>query len=163
MDDFKLFNYGDPVSELDIDMLESEVGAKFPAGFRELQQSCNGGTPSRHFRAKDENYEPIRVEDLTGIAAADASDKDETKYIGGCFRLMVSRNVLPAHLVPFAVDEAGNFICLDKGKGEVIYFAVDIFQPDVDMHINHINAQKILSLSFREFIESLIDEDEVDL
>ncbi|MFK3820120.1 SMI1/KNR4 family protein [Pseudomonas sp. NPDC089407] len=162
MGEFKLFNSDGTVSDLDIDMLESEVGVKFPVEFRQLYLSCNGGAPSREFWAKDENYEPIRVEDFKSIASARAPDKNETKYIGGCFRLMVSRNVLPAHLVPFAVDEAGNFICLDKDKGEVIYFAVDIFQPDVDMHINHINAQRILSLSFRDFVESLVDEDEVD-
>ncbi|MBO9551032.1 MAG: SMI1/KNR4 family protein [Pseudomonas sp.] len=135
---------------------------RFPAEFRALYLTFNGGEPNRTFWAEDENYEPIRVEDFKSIASGGAVDNDETKCIGGCFRFMVSRNVLPTHLVPFAVDEAGNFICLDKNEGKVIYFAVDIFQPGIDMHLNHINAQRILSLSFHEFIESLIYEDQVD-
>lgn len=162
MEEFKLFDSSAPVSEVDIDILESEIGMKLPSEFRTLYLSCNGGTPNREFWAKDVNFEPIRVEAFKGIASDGAPERDETKYIGGCFRLMVSRNVLPAHLVPFAVDEAGNFICLDKDEGKVLYFAVDVFQPDVDMHINHLNAQKILSLSFSEFVESLVDEGEVD-
>ncbi|MEB6587841.1 SMI1/KNR4 family protein [Pseudomonas asiatica] len=162
MNDFELFNPGVPVSKLDIDGLESEVGVKLPLEFRELYMSFNGGAPSREFWTEDENYEPIRVEDFKSIACEGALDGDDTKYIGGCFRLMVSRNVLPSHLVPFAVDEAGNFICLDKEGGRVIYFAVDIFQSNVDMCINHINAQKILSSSFRMFIDSLVGEDEID-
>ncbi|MFJ4068946.1 SMI1/KNR4 family protein [Pseudomonas sp. NPDC089996] len=162
MDDLKLINSEVAISGRDIDMLESEIGMKFPPEFRSLYLSYNGGAPNREFWAKDENYEPIRVEDFKSIAIDGALDKDETKYIGGCFRSMVRRNVFPAHLVAFAVDEAGNFICLDKNGGKVIYFAVDVFQPDVDMHINHINAQKILSWSFREFIDSLVYEDEID-
>ena len=162
VDDFKLFNSDVAISGLDIDALESEIGMRFPAEFRALYLTFNGGEPNRAFWAEDENYEPIRVEDFKSIASDGAVDKDETKYIGGCFRLMASRNVLPAHLVPFAVDEAGNFICLDKNEGKVIYFAVDIFQPDIDMHLNHINAQRVLSFSFHEFIGSLIHEDQVD-
>lgn len=162
MDDFELFDSGAPVSILDIDNLESEIGMQVPADFRGLYLSFNGGTPNREFWAGDENYEPIRIEDFKSIASAEIVDKDETKYIGGCFNLMVHRNVLPAHLVPFAVDEAGNFICLDKEGGSVIYFAVDVFQSDIDMRINHINAQKMLSSSFRVFIDSLVGEDEVD-
>jgi len=162
VDNFKLIDSGLSVSESDIDALEVLVGFRFPEEFRQLYLSSNGGSPSREFWAEDDNYEPIRVEDFKFIARAGAPDKSETKYIGGCFDFMVRKKVLPPQLVPFAVDEAGNFICFEKWTGKVVYFAVDVFQPDVDMHINHINAQKILSLSFSVFVSSLVDEDDVD-
>ncbi|MHA7116878.1 SMI1/KNR4 family protein [Pseudomonas promysalinigenes] len=162
MVNFKLNNPDISILDSDIDALELEVGISFPAEFRALYLSFNGGSPSREFWAQDKNYEPIRIEDFKSVAGAGVVDRAQTKYIGGFYRRMVERNVLPAHLVPFAVDEAGNFICLDKLGGEVVYFSVDVFQPDVDNHINHFNAQKILSLSFSAFIQSLIDEGEVD-
>lgn len=161
MANFTLNNPDCSILGSDIDALELEVGISFPAEFRALYLSFNGGSPSREFWAQDENYEPIRIEDFKSVAGDGVADRGQTKYIGGCYRLMVERDVLPAHLVPFAVDEAGNFICLNKHGGEVVYFAVDVFQPDVDVHINHINAQKILSSSFPGFIQSLVDEDEV--
>lgn len=162
LNEFKLLNSGSPISNLDIKNLESYLGLKFPAEFRELYLASNGGSPNREFWNKDEGFEPIRVEDFKSIAHAGASDENDTKYIGGCFKIMRERNVLPAQLIPFASDEAGNFICLENGSGRIIYFAVDIFQSDVDMSINHVNAQKFLSASFDEFVRSLIDEDEVD-
>ncbi|CAI3803965.1 hypothetical protein GLGCALEP_03370 [Pseudomonas sp. MM221] len=163
MNDFELLNSDTPISDWEIDALESEVGIKFPLAFRDLYLSFNGGAPSREFWAEDEGYEPIRVEDFKSIARFESSDRQETKYIGGCFNVMTGKNVLPQHLVPFAVDEAGNFICLEKNGGQVVYFAVDVFQPDVDMYVNHVNAQKILSPSFEVFIQSLVDESEVDI
>lgn len=151
MNSFKLINSGLSVSESDIDALEVLVEFRFPAEFRQLYLFSNGGSPSREFWAEDDNYEPIRVEDFKIIARVDAPDKSETKYIGGCFDFMVRKKVLPSQLVPFAVDEAGNFICFEKGTGKVIYFAVDVFQPDVDMHINHINAKNPIAVIFGDF------------
>jgi len=110
MDNFKLYNSDAAIVGHDIDMLESEIGMKFPLEFRKLYLSFNGGAPGREFWTKDENYQPIIIEGFKSIAGDGALDKDETRYIGGCFRSMVSRSALPASLVAFAVDEAGNFI-----------------------------------------------------
>lgn len=162
MKNFKLSNSGPSIAESDIEWLEAHLEFKFPETFRRIYLLTNGGTPSREIWAEDESYEPIRVEDFKFIASAGAIDEKDTKYIGGCFDFLLKKNVLPSRLVPFAVDEAGNFICLDKSSGEVVYFAVDVFQPDIDMHINHINAQRVLSASFDEFIMSLVDENDIE-
>ncbi|MND90693.1 SMI1 / KNR4 family protein [compost metagenome] len=159
---FKLLKSDSPVTEADIEALEINIGFKLPADFKDFYMDFNGGSPSREFWAEDEDFEPIRVEDFKSISRIGASDGCETKYIGGCYRLMQEKKVLPRQLVPFANDEAGNFICIEKDSGRIIYFAVDVFQPDIDMHLNHLNAQRHMSDSFGEFIESLVDEDEVD-
>lgn len=159
---FKLLQPDSPVTEFDIEALEVDIGFKFPVEFKDLYLEFNGGSPSREFWAEDENFEPIRVEDFKSISRVGVSDGLDTKYIGGCYRVMQEKNVLPRQLVPFANDEAGNFICIEKGSGRIVYFAVDVFQPDIDMHLNHLNAQRYMSGSFGEFIESLVDEDEVD-
>jgi hypothetical protein len=162
MKDFKLLNPGLPISEADIEVLEAQIFCKLPLDFKLLYLTYNGGLPVREFWISDDNFEPIRVDDFKSISNIGATNVNETKYIGGCYKLMQEKNVLPCQLVPFASDEAGNFICMEAGTGRIIYFAVDTFQPDIDMHLNHINAQRIMSDSFGEFIKSLVDEDDVE-
>jgi len=162
MTDFKLLQCGSPISDADIEALEAQIGIKFPVRFRAIYQAYNGGSPVREFLVSDEDFEPVRVEDFKSISSVGAGDANETKYIGGCYEVMREANIVPSHLVPFANDEAGNFICLEIGAGRVIYFAVDTFQADLDMHLNHINAQRVMSSSFGDFIDSLVDEEDVD-
>lgn len=88
----------------------------------------------------------------------------DMSHLVGFILAMRHRKVIPDHILPFALDEAGNFICFEKASGEIVYFAVDVFQPDVEMAVNHVAAQKLLSHSFDEFCESLrvdeLDEEE---
>lgn len=162
MNALELLHPSSPICDSDIAGLEAQVGYRFPLEFKRLYRSYNGGSPVREFWIPDEDFEPIRVEEFKSISSIGAADADETKYIGGCYKLMQEKNVLPRQLVPFATDEAGNFICIEAGVGRIIYFAVDTFQADLDMRLNHINAQRVMSASFGEFIESLVDEDHVD-
>jgi len=150
------------ITESEFKALEAAVSYQFPADFKALYLKFNGGSPDRAAWAEDENYEPIIIRRFKSIARFGATDSSETRYIGGCYQRMVQRDVIPPHLVPFANCLANNFICLDKLSGRVIYFAVDVFQPDIAMCLNHVNAQKYLSASFEAFISSLVDEDEVD-
>ncbi|WP_416466770.1 SMI1/KNR4 family protein [Pseudomonas sp. LFS044] len=162
MTDFKLLHCGSRISGADIEALEAQIGINLPVRFRAIYQAYNGGSPVREFWISDEDFEPVRVEGFKSISSVGAQDANETKYIGGCYRRMRERNVIPSKLVPFANDEAGNFICLEKGAGRVIYFAVDTFQTDLDMYLNHINAQRVMSDSFGDFIDSLVGEVDVD-
>ncbi|AMA45749.1 hypothetical protein APT63_08975 [Pseudomonas sp. 22-AL-CL-001] len=87
----------------------------------------------------------------------------DTSHLVGFVLSMQEKKVVPSHILPFAVDEANNFICFEKNSGKVLYFAVDVFRPDVEMAVNHLAAQKILSESFKEFSESLcLGEEEGD-
>lgn len=159
---YRLLKSDAPITESDFSALETAVGYQFPGDFKALYLNFNGGSPNLAAWAEDENYEPIIIRRFKSIAPVGATDSSETRYIGGCYQRMVQRDVIPPHLVPFANCVANNFICLDKHSGRVIYFAVDVFQPDIAMCLNHVNAQKSLSVSFEAFISSLVDEDEVD-
>ncbi|WP_231993415.1 hypothetical protein [Pseudomonas syringae] len=44
-----------------------------------------------------------------------------------------------------------------------IFYATDTFQPNVEMALNYINAQRKLASSSGELISGLKNEDEVDL
>ncbi|MCI0915360.1 SMI1/KNR4 family protein [Pseudomonas putida] len=153
---------GPPISDADIEALEAQIGIKFPVRFKSIYRAYNGGSPVREFWISDEDFEPVRVVDFKSISSLEAEDTNDTKYIGGCYRLMREKNVVPPQLVPFANDEAGNFICLEIGAERVIYLAVDTFQADLGMRLNHINSQRVMSCSFSDFIDSLVDEGDVD-
>ncbi|MNR21585.1 hypothetical protein D3C85_1384950 [compost metagenome] len=68
---------------------------------------------------------------------------------------MCERQVIPHTLLPFAVDDGGNFFCLDLLSGAVMFYAVDTFRSDVSMAANQVAAQKIIATSFEGFIEGL--------
>lgn len=87
----------------------------------------------------------------------------ETKYIGGCYLALTSRQVIPATILPFAIDDGGNFFCLDLVEGCVCFFAVDGYDPDLSAAVNHVRAYRWLTSSFELFVSGLKGESEVDL
>lgn len=161
----KLFlSMGDnPVELSDIRKVESVLAFTFPDEFKSLYLDCNGGAPSRQCWNEDVDYEPILVESFKPIEAGSRMLDGDNSHLVGFVLSMQEKKVVPSHILPFAVDEANNFICFEKNSGKVLYFAVDVFRPDVEMAVNHLAAQKVLSESFKEFSESLcLDEEEDD-
>ncbi|WP_250548376.1 SMI1/KNR4 family protein [Pseudomonas congelans] len=160
---FKLENPGSSITKSDISELEKIIEYALPHAFIDLYLSHNGGRPNREWWDSSNDYEPISISTFKKIAQTGSVDKKETQYIGGCYALMITKHVIPQNMVPFASDQGGNFFCLDKNTGWVIFYTTDSFQPELAMALNHINAQRKLASSFGEFISGLKSEDEIDL
>ena len=77
--------------------------------------------------------------------------------------MMVQRNVIPQTILPFAIDDGGNFVCLDLVDGCVCFYATDAYDPDLTTAQNHLNSYRWLANSFPEFLSGLKDESEVDV
>ncbi|MCY1461963.1 hypothetical protein D9M71_796840 [compost metagenome] len=103
------------------------------------------------------------MKQFKAIARSSAPDATETKYIGGCYLLMTKRQVIPVTILPFAIDDGGNFFCLDMVDGAVCFFATDTYDFDLTPSENHVNAYRRLADSFEDFLSGLKDESEVDL
>lgn len=112
----KLFlSMGDnPVELSDIRKVESVLAFTFPDEFKSLYLDCNGGAPSRECWSEDIDYEPILVESFKPIEAGSRMLDGDTSHLVGFVLSMQEKKVVPSHILPFAVDEANNFICFEK-------------------------------------------------
>ncbi|WP_268796879.1 SMI1/KNR4 family protein [Pseudomonas huanghezhanensis] len=138
--------------------LEKAVGFKLPASFIELYLKFNGGIPNRSWVVTEDGYEPMQISDFKPICFDGAENASDTGFIEGCYKLMCERQVIPHTLLPFAVDDGGNFFCLDMLNGSVVFYAVDTFREEVSMAANQIAAQRMVAKSFDQFITELEEE-----
>lgn len=146
-----------------IDLLEQQVSARLPDPFRQFYLTHNGGVADKDWWQSNDDFEPIRISRFKAIAACEAEDAAQTRYLGGCYVRMTERQVIPTRLLPFASDDGGNFFCLDLIDGSVSFFANDVYDPDLTPAQNHLNAQRWLAASFEAFIAGLQDEAAIDL
>lgn len=147
----------------DLDRLEAHLSARLPSSFKQFFLANNGGVSDRDWWDSGDDYDPVRVKRFKAIAPSGVADELETKYIGGCYLAMTGRQVIPVTILPFAIDDGGNFFCLDLVEGCVCFFAVDGFDPNLSAAENHVRAYRWLTSSFELFVSGLKDESEVDL
>lgn len=150
------------INNFDLIHLERQISTKLPEAFKNLYLIHNGGVPERDWWDSEDDFEPIRVKRFKAVAKKDASDALETKYIGGCYLAMTARQVIPATILPFAIDDGGNFFCLDLIDGCVCFFAADIYDADLTASENHLKSYRWLAASFEAFLSGLKDEDDMD-
>ncbi|QJI39408.1 SMI1/KNR4 family protein [Pseudomonas sp. ADAK2] len=155
MKNFSLMHPGLQLKSADISRLEKDIGFSLPSAFKALYFVSNGGVPNCSWVITDDGYDPMQVADFKNVYADGAGNPDDTQFIGGCYKLMCERQIIPHTLLPFAVDDGGNFFCLDLLSGAVMFYAVDTFRSDVSMAANQVAAQKIIAISFEGFIEGL--------
>lgn len=147
----------------DLEFLESSIGYSLPEPFRKFYLGQNGGVADKDWWDSGDEYEPVRVKKFKSVAKFGADDAADTKFLGGCYAAMTLKNVIPQTLLPFAIDDGGNFFCLDLTDGNVCFYANDIFDPNSSFSTNHAKAYRWLASSFQDFIEGLKDESDVDV
>lgn len=100
-----------------------------PGDFKAFYMTHNGGGADRDWWGSSDEYAPVRVKKFKAVAACGASDAAETKYLGGCYAVMITKGMIPKTVLPFAIDDGGNFFCLDLTGGNVCFYAtVTIFR-----------------------------------
>ncbi len=164
MSEEKLFlaNGGRPLQFQDFERLENSLNFKFPKAFKALYFKCNGGSPNLEFWDGDADYDPFRVEYFNPVLTMGEKCPEDFFDLLDFALSMIEKKVIPENLIPFAFDEADNFICFERESGAVIYFAADAFQPDVHPSVNHLAVQRFLSHSFEGFCSALVAEDDLD-
>jgi cell wall assembly regulator SMI1 len=151
------------VNGSDLELLEAELGHALPESFKVFYLTHIGGVSDRDWWDSADEYEPIRVKKFKAVAPSGALDVLETKYLGGCYAVMTTKEVIPKTLLPFAIDDGGNFFCLDLTDGNVCFYATDSFESGSSYAANHAKAYRWLTSSFSAFVEGLKDESEIDL
>jgi len=147
----------------DVEALEIQISTQLPESFRQFFLTQNGGVSNRDWWDGDGENEAIRLKRFKAIARSGAQDASDTKYLGGCYTAMTKRQVIPATLLPFAIDDGGNFFCLDLADGCVCFYATDSFDSDLTVTENQVNAYRWLAGTFDDFVSGLKNESDVDL
>nr|WP_232916696.1 SMI1/KNR4 family protein [Pseudomonas corrugata] len=139
----------------DLDQLESMIGKKLPAPFRNHYLKYNGGMPERAYWVSEDFFYPIEVATFKPIAHGEST-------VLFTYQLMLKKQVLPAHLLPFANDWGGNFFCLNLDTEAVSYFTTDSFDSDLSPEENQAQSEKLVCSNFLRFVQGLIDEEDLD-
>lgn len=143
------------ITQADLDLLESAIGKKLPTPFRNHYLKYNGGVPERTYWVGDDFDEPLEVAAFKPIAGGDST-------VLSTYQLMLKKQVLPAHLLPFANDWGGNFFCLNLDTEAVSYFTTDSFDSDLSPEENQAQSEKLICSNFLRFVQGLNDEEDLD-
>src|ERR1700730_4032622 len=98
-----------PLLASDLDQVERQFGFAFPSALRDLYLRYNGGRPDKD-RFVDDSGACI-VAEFLAIKHGKASLTLEAT-------MLRVRHLLPDHLVPFAVDQGGNFFCFSTRESD---------------------------------------------
>lgn len=146
----------------DIQFVEKNLNYSFPEEFIDHYLSFNGGIPLRTWWKSNDDFEPIELASFKPFKYNKLTDNKPLSLIDGCYHEMVKKNVIPQNLIPFGNDWGGNYFCLNKDDNSVVFYTTDSFRPDLSMSENHVLSQKKLASSFKEFIDGLITEEDLD-
>lgn len=151
----KFSDYEKAITPANLDQLESVIGKKLPAPFRNHYLKYNGGMPERAYWVSEDFFDPIEVASFRPITYGEPT-------LLSTYQLMLKKQVLPAHLLPFADDLGGNFFCLNLDSGAISYFTTDTFDSDLSPEENQAESEKPICSNFLRFVQGLIGEDDVD-
>ena len=134
------------VDDADIDAVEEQFGFRFPAEIRDIYKRSNGGRPV-----------PDRYVGVGGTEIVDTflPIKNSTATLStmerSIQRVKISRQLLPDHLIPFAVDPFGSYFCFSLREPE--FGAIYIFRMDRCEEPQR--AAKFLAASISDFLSQL--------
>ncbi|UVM50380.1 SMI1/KNR4 family protein [Pseudomonas sp. B21-015] len=143
------------ITPVDLDHLESAIGKKLPPPFRDHYLKYNGGMPERTYWLSEDFDEPLEVAAFKPIAHGSPS-------LLSTYQSMLKKQVIPAHLLPFANDWGGNFFCLNLESGSISYFTTDSFDSDLSPEENQSRSEKHVCSNFIRFVQGLINEEDID-
>lgn len=143
------------IDSSDLDNLEISIRKKLPAPFRDHYLKYNGGIPERTYWLNETDAEPIEISVFKPISNTPSS-------LLSTYQSMLSKQVIPARLLPFANDWGGNYFCLDLDSGTISYFTADNFYAELNAEENQRKSETVICPDFSSFVQGLIGEEDID-
>jgi len=132
----------------DLTALQDQFNIKLPPDFKEHYLKFNGGYPEkRHFQWPDQ--QTTRINAFKSIKYEGFGSFEET-YTD----LVLLEEYLPAGILPFAVDDGGNFFCIsarDEDYNNIYYCNNDDYNPE-----NNEEHLTWLTNNFGDFLDRLV-------
>lgn len=141
-------NPGPPLVSADLDEIENRFGFKFPGSFRSHYLKYNGGHPNPNRFVDNKgtciihDFLPLKRSNIKGLSTLEA-DLQYTK---------IDRDILPRHLIQFAVDPFGNYYCFSIRRedfGAIYWIKMegeqksdgDFLSPSLDDFLGRLKAK----------------------
>jgi hypothetical protein len=135
----------------DLDRVQDFLGYAIPESVRRHYSKWNGGTPARRFFLTRDGRE-LEINHFLPIGQR-RFDRDITME-DSVERLVRTKHVIPEFLLPFAVNSGGDYYCIDRGDGAVIFYAMDqCLEPQ--------RASHRVAESLDLFVEGMVTEEEL--
>ena len=132
------------VTETDLDAVEQKIKRKLPRSLREFYLKTNGGRPEKDiFINEDDEY---GVQEILPVIYGGPGTNFEETYED----LVTSRALIPADLIPFAVNGGGDYYCIND-EGRVFFVAMD--PPD--------DPPVLVADSIDEFINGMVSHEDL--
>lgn len=116
------------ISEEDLEQLTACGAPPMPEDLRALYRVANGATPARsYYRSKQDGEfqfrwtRPIRYRRFDGDILL---EETLPRWFG-------NPEEFPAHLYPFGENDGGDFYCLDRRTGHVVFFDMEEEDPEL--------------------------------
>lgn len=133
------------LAEEDLEWLQATTRIRLPREVSEHYLCFNGGEPENHlYVAGDRRFV---VQEFFPIRYGRRGSNLEDHHRG----LVEQERIIPAGMIPFARDPAGDFYCFDAATGAVSIFRAEHL-PDVERCITR------LAPSFAEFVSGLVGD-----
>lgn len=158
----EFMNCAAKINASDFDNVEKELGYKLPIEFREHYLANNGGNPTDTLFLRDDDEENFEVVGFYPIKYNTLAYETKDSLLVEHYEAMLSRDVIPVNLLPFAHDPGGNFFCINMENGSVVFYATDAFDPSASAQENHLAAQIELTNSFDMFMQHLSHDSSLD-
>lgn len=141
-----ILGHGRPLTVADLDEVERAIGIALPPSLRAHYARYNGGTPERatFIAASGDDFDFGPFSTMRWRQHPHQVLFEETYR-----RIVLQEALVPAWLVPFAIDGGGNFFCMDRGDEAIHYVPMDVpGEPDAGERI----AESLVAL-----VEGMVD------
>ena len=141
-------NTAHAITTADLNELEEKYGFAFPQDFRLHYLRYNGGSPTKCLYNKGGDI--FVLQEFLPVKFGEGRLEDSFRH------LTVEDAILPAHLVPFAVDPGGDYYCFstrEEDRGS-IWFYIGEYRDEPD------RAVEYLAKSLPDFMERMTEEED---
>ncbi len=140
------------LTDEDLAAVEAHIGRPIPPDLAAHYRVFNGGVPRRRFFmirgegvvASVQQFEPMRYARYQGEALFEDTVKS----------LVSEKKLIPPSLLPFAINEGGDFYCIDVNTQCIYFYAMDTDSPE--------KAVRLIADSLRGWIDGMVTQREAE-
>jgi hypothetical protein len=138
------------LSATELNGVLDELGIDVPDDLKKHYLASNGGIPKRNLFQQGRSIHILQEFLPVKYASRGFRFEDTVR------NLKLERNVLPEHLIPFAVDPGGDYFCISNRREDFGHIFIYRGESRSD------RACQWLAKSIRDFIEQMVSEDDLD-
>lgn len=140
----------------DLRVVEQKLSIQLPLELKEHYLQLNGGIPS-HFVWFDliGKTEPVEIQKFLPVRYCRKQGDNPAFTLEGIAAAQWASQQLPRHYLPFALDFANNYICVERASGSVCHVDRARWRADLSPQENWVATTRHLARSFDNFVLNL--------